>query len=276
MIAKDFITEWRQTAPWILDAQVEQDLVISRALVEIFQKEELARRLAFRGGTALYKLYLLPPARYSEDIDLVQLQSEPIGDTLSLLREVLDPWLGTPKRRFHEGRVSLIYRFSSEGEPPIRLRLKVEINSREHFSVLGTTSIPFTVDSRWFSGSASLTTYTLEELLGTKLRALYQRKKGRDLFDLWWALKTVSPEVPTVLRCFYEYMEAGEHHVTRANFEKNLLEKGQDSSFVQDIIPLLHPDISWNFEVAMQDVLDSLITELEGEPWKGLGASDGS
>ena len=41
MIPKDFITEWREQAPWITDAQVEQDLVISRALVEIFRVPEL-------------------------------------------------------------------------------------------------------------------------------------------------------------------------------------------------------------------------------------------
>ena len=270
MIAKDFITEWRQTAPWVQDAQVEQDLVISRALVEIFQEEELAERLAFRGGTALYKLHLLPSARYSEDIDLVQLNPEPIGETLSLLRDVLDPWLGVPKRRFHEGRVSLIYRFLSEGEPPIRLRLKVEINSREHFAVLGTTQRSFDVESRWFSGRADLTTYTLEELLGTKLRALYQRKKGRDLFDLWWALKTVNPDIDTMLRCFYDYMEAGEHHVSRAEFEQNLHGKSEDPGFRQDIVPLLRTDISWDFDEAMQDVLDLIVAKLDGESWKGL------
>lgn len=65
MIPKDNITAWRAQAPWLRDAQVEQDLVISRAIVELFRVPELASGLAFRGGTALYKLYLTPPARYS-------------------------------------------------------------------------------------------------------------------------------------------------------------------------------------------------------------------
>ena len=43
----------------------EQHLVISSALVEMFSDPVLATALAFRGGTALYKLYLTPPARYS-------------------------------------------------------------------------------------------------------------------------------------------------------------------------------------------------------------------
>lgn len=74
MIPKDFITEWRAHAPWVADRQVEQDLVISRALVELFSRPTIASALAFRGGTALYKLHLRPAARYSEDIDLVQTQ----------------------------------------------------------------------------------------------------------------------------------------------------------------------------------------------------------
>ena len=37
MIQRDYVTEWREHAPWVTDAQVEQDLVICRALIEIFQ-----------------------------------------------------------------------------------------------------------------------------------------------------------------------------------------------------------------------------------------------
>lgn len=66
-----------------------------------------------------------------------------------------------------------------------QIRLKVEINCFEHFNVLGLQEVPFRVESGWFTGEARLTTYQLEELVGTKLRALYQRKKGRDLFDLY-------------------------------------------------------------------------------------------
>ena len=63
MIPRDYITEWRAQAPWIQDFQVEQDLVISRALVAISSNPALNKALAVRGGTALYKLHLKPPAR---------------------------------------------------------------------------------------------------------------------------------------------------------------------------------------------------------------------
>lgn len=91
MIPRDYITEWRAHAPWVQDFQVEQDLVISRALVAIFSHPLLKDALAFRGGTALYKLHLKPAARYSEDIDFVQVNAEPAGLMMEALRSVLDP-----------------------------------------------------------------------------------------------------------------------------------------------------------------------------------------
>ena len=113
MIPRDFITEWRAQAPWVQDFQVEQDLVISRALVAIFSEPVLHEALAFRGGTALYKLHLKPPARYSEDIDLVQTKAERAGPMMEALRAVLDPWLGKPRWKQTEGRgITLIRRRS--------------------------------------------------------------------------------------------------------------------------------------------------------------------
>jgi predicted nucleotidyltransferase component of viral defense system len=82
VIPRDYITEWRTHAPWLTDAQVEQDLVISKALVDIYSHPLLKGSLAFRGGTALYKLHIKPPARYSEDIDLVQVKVEPAGPVM--------------------------------------------------------------------------------------------------------------------------------------------------------------------------------------------------
>jgi len=97
LIPLDFISEWKRNVPWPKNDQVEQDLIICRALVEIFNHTLLAENLAFRGGTALFKLYL-PPIRYSEDIDLVQVRPGPIGPVMDALQERLNPWLGKPRR----------------------------------------------------------------------------------------------------------------------------------------------------------------------------------
>lgn len=70
MIPQRYLEEWKEFAPWPSYAQIEQDLVIARTLVEIFSDDLLKNSLAFRGGTALHKLYLSPQVRYSEDIAL--------------------------------------------------------------------------------------------------------------------------------------------------------------------------------------------------------------
>lgn len=268
MIPKDFITEWRERAPWVLDRQVEQDLIISRALVELFSRKAIAEKLAFRGGTALYKLHLHPPARYSEDIDLVQTRPGGIGEVLDAMHAALDPWLGAPKWKQTEGRVTLSYRFDSEDAPPAPLKLKVEINSREHFSVHGIHDRRFDVSSRWFTGSAQLRTFELDELLGTKLRALYQRKKGRDLFDLAFALDHGGVDPQRVVDAFAKYIEADGLRITRAMFERNLAAKRTDVVFKADMSPLLVHGQAWDFDDAFERVWHELVSRLPGEPWK--------
>lgn len=77
------------------------------------------------------------------------------------------------------------------------------------------------VANPWFSGSAEISTFTLSELLATKLRALYQRKRGGDT--------TFRDDVPPLLRTGLDY----------------------------------DPDDAWS------RVHDALITRLPGDPWKG-------
>lgn len=267
MIPQAYITSWRVVAPWPDDAQVEQDLVLSRAVVELFSRPDLKGKLALRGGTALNKLFVPEPVRYSEDIDLVQIVPGPIGPILDAIRATLDPWLGAPKRSISQ-MVSLTYRFESEIAPVRPLRLKIEMNTHEHFTVLGYDIKRFALDSRWFAGAAEITTYQINELMGTKLRALYQRKKGRDLFDLSLAIDhdLVDPEL--LIRCFHRYMEFEKHSVTRAQFEQNLFEKAQDPAFLSDIAPLLAPRIQYDSAAALQRVQAALIHRLDGEPWQ--------
>lgn len=262
MIPRDFITEWRSQAPWVQDFQVEQDLVISKALIDIFTNPVLRGSLAFRGGTALYKLFLKPAARYSEDIDLVQVTAEPAGDVMDALHQVLDPWLGKPRYKQTEGRVTFSYRFASEETPPIPLKLKVEINTREHFSIYGVQPVPFAVVSRWFEGTCDIPSYGLEELLGTKLRALYQRRKGRDLFDLAVALTNAAPDQERIIQAFRAYMDHGGHHVTRAQFVENLAAKMENQEFRSDIGPLLAGGAAWDIEPMAEQVSEALIARL--------------
>jgi predicted nucleotidyltransferase component of viral defense system len=273
MIPQANITAWRATAPWPDDAQVEQDLVLSRVLVELFDEPRLAESIALRGGTCLNKLLLQPASRYSEDIDLVQARAGPIGPVLDAIRSRLDSWLGQPTRSRAEGGASLVYRFNSEIAPVRPLRLKIEINTREHFAVLGFCRRPFAVANPWFTGAVEVTTYELDELLGTKLRALYQRRKGRDLFDLWLCLdrKLVDPD--RVVLCLAEYMSREGLRVSRAEFERNLHDKENDASFLGDVRALLSTAVDYDAAVAMRVVREELIQRLPGDPWRGTTPS---
>ena len=267
MIPQAYITAWRSVAPWPDDAQVEQDLVLSRAVVELFSVPELSGKLALRGGTALNKLFIAEPVRYSEDIDLVQIVPGPIGPILDAIRAKLDPWLALPKRDVSQ-MVALTYRFESEIAPVRPLRLKIELNTHEHFTVLGYGKKSLAINSRWFAGTADITTYQLDELMGTKLRALYQRKKGRDLFDLWLCIERGLIDPKVVIECFNRYMDFEKHSVTRAKFEQNLFEKAQDAAFLSDIAPLLPTHIQYDSASAMRRVEETLIHRLTGEPWR--------
>jgi hypothetical protein len=172
--------------------------------------------------------------------------------------------------------MTLLYRFESEIPPVTPLRLKIEVNTREHFAVLGLAKRRVAVANPWFEGATEVTTYELEELLATKLRAFYQRKKGRDLFDLATALvRFPDLDAEKVVRCFQHYLEKNGARISRAEFEANLAEKLADPVFHADVAPLLalNPATEVQFDVvrAAESVHDLFLGRLPGEPWKGLG-----
>ncbi|HQU94484.1 MAG TPA: nucleotidyl transferase AbiEii/AbiGii toxin family protein, partial [Pyrinomonadaceae bacterium] len=222
----------------------------------------LRERLAFRGGTALHKLYLKPQPRYSEDIDLVQIKPEPIKETLAQLQSRL-AFLGPASVEQKRDNNTLKFRFESEIPPVQPLRLKVEINCREHFNVMGLQEFPFAMESDWFSGNADILTYAIEELLGTKLRALYQRRKGRDLYDLYKAYQNERPDTEKVVNIYREYVAFSvDHPPTRKQFLRNLETKMQDNEFLGDTQGLLRPTEKYNAQEAFNFMKDELLMKL--------------
>lgn len=263
MIPRRYIEEWKEHAPWPDNAQVEQDLFIERALIAIFSDEVLQSSLAFRGGTAFHKLYLKPQARYSEDIDLVQLNEEPIGPLLDRLRAALDFMESKPKIEQSKHNNTMTYRFESEIAPVIRMRLKIEINTREHFNVLGLQKVKYKVENSWFKGECELTTYALEELFGTKLRALYQRRKSRDLFDLYWAYQHHKMDTSKVLECYQAYMEfVVDKLPSQREFILNMEDKMKDSEFGSDIHMVLRPGTDYDNEKAYNFIKTELLEKI--------------
>jgi predicted nucleotidyltransferase component of viral defense system len=262
MVVKSAIQQWREYAPWTDVAYIEQDLIISRALVAIFSDEFLASQLAFRGGTALHKLHIQPQARYSEDIDLVQITAGPIKPIMFRLGEVLSfiPDRVTKQKRYNN---TMLCRIQSEGTPPVQLRLKIEINCFEHFTEMGLVKYPFSMENQWFSGSCEITTYHFAELLGTKLRALYQRKKGRDLLDLYLALTQTDVNTDDIIRCYRRYIGfVVQQPPTHKQFILNMEEKMQDPDFLTDSRLLLRPGITFDPHEAYEIVRTRLIDKL--------------
>jgi predicted nucleotidyltransferase component of viral defense system len=265
MIPEFCILQWRKEAPWKENYQVEQDLIISRALIDLYSNSFISKQLAFRGGTALNKLFIKPAARYSEDIDLVQLKEQPIGETINAIRSALH-WLGEPQRKLTERSAKIIYRFTTIDN--VTRKLKIEINTTEHFRMHELERVSLGVKNPWFTGEAAIITYNLNELIGTKLRALYQRRKGRDLFDMWVVLKNNMIDCKAVVHCFLEYCGKDGQKITRAIFEKSFNEKLQHKEFGYDIMSLLPHDIGWSIEEAEELIRNKIIELLPGEPYK--------
>ncbi len=261
MIPRAIITEWIKYAPWKTNEQIEQDLVICRALFEIYSDTKLSEKIYFRGGTAIYKLFMPMPVRYSEDIDLVQKNPGPVSDLIDKLRKALS-FLGDPSIKQKRNNNILIYRFNSEIPPTLSLKIKIEINCREHFSVYKTEKKIFIINSRWFSGKCNITTYNINELLGTKIRALYQRKKGRDLFDIWYILNNQDIDSDKTIKAFEKYMDFAACKVSKKQYQNNVNEKLLDPDFRNDTNGLLRSDIEYNIDKAWEEVNTKLIEKL--------------
>lgn len=263
MIPRSHIIEWQKFAPWQTNAQIEQDLVIERALIELFSDEMIRESLAFRGGTALHKIFMKPQARYSEDIDLVQIKAVPIKPVLQRIKKTMS-FLGIKRSiKQNDNNNTIVYRFDTEISPVINTRLKLEINCREHFSELGWKKVYHKVDSSWFSGSTEIVSYELEELLGTKLRALYQRKKGRDLFDLYFALINHDPDCNKIVACYKRYMKFSNGRAkTAKEFMINMEEKMKSDEFLGDTKSLIRPNIHYDTNKAFEIVKSSIIERI--------------
>lgn len=269
MIPASYLQEWNVKAPWPDPRQVEQDLIICRALCDLFNASALAGKIAVRGGTAINKLLFQQPLRYSEDIDLVQTQPEPIGPTIDAIRAAL-AWLGKCSRKQAGHTTHLVFNFVPEVDPQTKLGLKVEINTREHKSLLGIRKYRFAVDSSWYEGKTDIASFEPEELFGTKLRALLQRRRNRDLFDLHQGLKQLAMEPDKLIACFEYYLAQEGHPISRAAAEERMLKK-LTQSLTEDIEPLLPAGIRFNEDdamVAFEMVWTQLISRIKGDAWK--------
>jgi predicted nucleotidyltransferase component of viral defense system len=270
MIPTQNIVAWSRVAPWAELRQVEQDLIIARALVQLFSDPFLRGELRFRGGTALNKLHFPKPLRYSEDIDLARTKEGPSKPIWDRVHDLLDPWLGDPEYFRSQVAPALRYKVAAE-DGSSTIRLKIEINEVEIKPIDPLKALAFKVDNPWFSGAADIPTFSTEELLATKIRALLQRDKGRDLVDLAHALE-IFPKLNAqrTVDMFVEYVKR--KPILRWEAEKRMFEKLERSGFLADVHPLLTAEERARFDNAagkraFEQVFDGFIGKMPGKTW---------
>ena len=144
------------------------------------------------------------------------------------------------------------------------MRLKLEINCKEHFNVLDWVDFPFSVKNDWFSGSTNIRTYNINELLGTKMRALYQRSKGRDLFDLNHSRLHLKLNLEQIIHCFKEYttFATGNRPPSQKEFLKNIEEKENNPNFTGDMEAILRKGIEYNQDKAFEWLKNELVVKI--------------
>jgi predicted nucleotidyltransferase component of viral defense system len=260
--------------PWPNQRQVEQDLLLCRAMAALFNDRFLQGQIAMRGGTLLHKVHLAPASRYSEDIDLVVYGDRPEGHIEAAIRRVLRDELGEPigsiwaslklaiRNMAQPARVlRLTYAVppvSGSGAP---LHLVVEANVTERKPHRRIVQIPFEFPFGGVPVQAVLNGYDLHEMLGTKMRALFQRRRGRDLFDLYWALKADQPKVDPalVIESFLHYLKQEGGNAARAEFLDILDGHLADPGFCSDMKQLLRVGLSYDPPAAGALVKEQLL-----------------
>lgn len=257
MVPANVITAWANEHPWPTRAQVEQDLLLSQVLIAIATDDYLGQELAFRGGTALHKIHLPRPYRYSEDLDFVRSTGGGIADLTRALTG-LGESLGFEVRTRISEHPKVYLRTASEAG--VRLRIKLEVNTHERSPALTHIRVPHAVESAWWSGSAKVLTFQPAELVATKIRALYQRSKGRDLFDLWLALTDLRLDPAEILAAFGPYRPDG---LTAKQSTANLQRMLADPTFRNDLAPLLNnAPTAYDVDAAADLVIDRLLDRL--------------
>jgi len=234
VIPRAHIVAWGRAMAWPTEDQVEQDLVLSRLIIEIANDPYLGEELVFRGGTCLHKLHATGASRYSEDLDYVRRSAGGISQLTRAATAIGERLQMEVRTRI--GQHPKIYLRAPFESGSGTMRLKLEVNTFERSPARPLVRVPFSVASGWFEGRADVQTFDLAELVSTKLRALFQRSKGRDLFDLWLAITRLGVAPQDLAACFAPYRPTG---YTARRAALNLQEKLASDDFRNDLRPLV-------------------------------------
>jgi hypothetical protein len=277
------LTAWQTHAPWPKRSQIEQDLRLSRGVAAIFADEVLREHVAMRGGTVLHKAHLAPAARYSEDIDLVLTKPMDTATLEKHLLRVLTPILGTPApsifldawlalRNANKSSkiLSIKFKFTPIGLSRLEtIKVDINLNEEKPFYPLVNVDIQSLNDDGELI-TAQAISYDINEMLGTKTRALMQREQGRDLFDLWFAwsqsqagLTPFQVDGKRAMEAFEWYLGNEGTAMGRAEAGQLLEKRVRKKAFRMDMDTLLRPGLAkFDVDAAAQVVRSAFFANL--------------
>ena len=180
---------------------VEKYYAISWMLYGLW-KSGLWKQLAFKGGTCIKKAYI-ENYRFSEDLDYTLTGTKDTETLKRLLGRAVDFANEGPvefmeplvEERFgvkhHPGellgfQVKIPFRLLSRTGVPARIKMDVTLEQYERI-LLPLQDRPIIHDYSDFPRfqMVRVKAYSLEEIFAEKVRALFQRTRPRDLYDVW-------------------------------------------------------------------------------------------
>jgi predicted nucleotidyltransferase component of viral defense system len=238
----------------------EQDLRLLYALRAIYSDPYLSSRLGLKGGTALNKLYFPELGRLSLDLDFNALGTKegvfsdrwPVVDriTAHLTRQDSNYVI---KTNYSYEQTTIRARYL----PTLGTRsqsIKLEISFVERFPILAPVVKSLEIPA--LGEPLSIQSYALEELVATKIRALHDRMKGRDIYDLDQAATLPLDETVVrkmVLYYFYRARQVFDYKSLLANVQKKL----SRPRFVNDLQGFLRADATFQFRQVVDRVISS-------------------
>lgn len=272
MIPEALRSFWSRRVDWSSDLQVEQDLWLHLFLVGLYSRPELREELVFWGGTALHLLHLAGSdghrMRYSEDLDFLRKTPGGIGPVLTPLGEMIE---SGGLQYTYETRTTFPKAWAAipTSLRDVPLKVKLEFNTWERDLALGievhelAVSIPEELDvPGWPAGVVYISTPRLEEQAAFKVRALWERNKGRDLFDLWAAVTRGGADVEVIATVFNDnYRKDGFDPV---RLLANLRGRLAEGAFESDLKPFVRswPPYEYDPALAVDLVSEEIVARL--------------
>lgn len=239
MIPRQALTSWSRQTPWGPDEQIAQDLFLCAVAVEVALDAILAGALAWRGGTCLHRLHLPTPYRYSEDLDYVLLRGGATYAQMTASLRVIADRLGAVMSAPERSPIRYVTHFEIGAAGLARpISIKLEINSADAEPALDLVAVPLAVHALgWRDAEGAPLTYQVPELLGTKFRAISERKKGRDLWDIYHATSRLRVADAPLAACAAHYLKY--HDIMPSDFRQRLAANLLDPAFRQDMDTLI-------------------------------------